>query len=308
MGRKVLIVKLGITETIDGEIILDNISLGDIFRTTAVLHLFKDDHVTWLTSKGGVPLLEGNPYIDKILVYDLTSVLQLQSEHFDVLINLEKVPGVCAFADKVTAWSRYGFRFNVQTGTADAYEGAFEVLANSDDPELRRRMKKNWIEVLYEMIGAKWNEESYVLGYKPKTEEMHDIGFNFKVGRRWPNKTWPEEKWDELERLIGDKYSVSRQQALDNIQGYMDWINSCRLIVTSDSLGLHLAIALKKKIIALFGPTSEKEVYLFNLGVALRPPADLDCMPCFSSSCVHPGECVETITAERVYENITKLL
>ena len=93
MGRKVLIVKLGITETIDSEISLDSISLGDIFRTTAVLHLFKDDQVTWLTSEEGPPLLEDNPYIDRILVYNLTSVLQLQSEHFDVLINLEKVPG-----------------------------------------------------------------------------------------------------------------------------------------------------------------------------------------------------------------------
>lgn len=45
MKEKVLIVKLGFTETID------NVSLGDVFMTTAILHLFKNDNVTGLTTK-----------------------------------------------------------------------------------------------------------------------------------------------------------------------------------------------------------------------------------------------------------------
>lgn len=306
--RKILIVKLGFTETVDNKISMDNISLGDIFRTTAILHLFKGDEVTWLTTKEGAPLLTHNPYIDKILAYDLTTVLQLQAEHFDIVINLEKVPGICAFTDKITAWSRYGFRFDVQKGRAQAYERAFEVLANSENPELRKRMKKHWIEVLYEMVGTKWKGESYILGYKPKTKETHDVGFNFKVGKRWPNKAWPEENWKKLKQITGNKYSVSHQQSLNDIYGYVDWINSCRLLVTNDSLGLHLAIALKKKVIALFGPTSEKEVHLFDLGVALKPAVKLDCIPCFLTRCKYEKKCIDAIQPKMVYKNIELLL
>ena len=44
-------------------------------------------------------------------------------------------------------------------------------------------------------------------------------------------------------------------QHLDDLHGYMDWINTCRVLITNDSLGLYLGIALGKKVIALFGPT-----------------------------------------------------
>lgn len=49
----------------------------------------------------------------------------------------------------------------------------------------------------------------------------------------------------------------------------MKWISSCDYIVTHDSLGLHLALAMKKPFIALFGPTSSHEIDLYNLGVSV---------------------------------------
>ena len=308
MKEKVLIVKLGFTETIDRVVSTDSVSLGDVFRTTAILHLFKKDNVTWLTSKEGLPLLLGNPFIERLLLYDLTATLQLQAEHFDVIVNLEKVPGICALTDSIHAWRRYGFRFDAKKETGEAYEHAYEAVANSEDPDLRRKMKKNWIEMLYKMIDKKWQGEGYVLGYKPKTKERFDIGFNIKVGKRWPNKAWPAEYWEKLEKLLGKRYSVSYQQSLDNIEGYIDWLNSSRLIITNDSLGLHLAIALKKKIIAMFGPTSEKEVFLFNRGVIARPEKRLRCRPCFNTVCKYGKSCMHYITPETVCKHITKLL
>ncbi|MBU4313086.1 MAG: glycosyltransferase family 9 protein [Candidatus Omnitrophica bacterium] len=308
MKRKILIVKLGFTETIDKRISTEDVSLGDVFRTTVILHLFKKDEVSWLTTKEASSLLVDNPYIDRLLIYDLTIALQLKSEQFDIIINLEKVPGICALTDSIHAWKRYGFRFDAKKGIAEAYEHSYEALANSEDPNLRRNMKKNWTQMLYEMVGARWSGKGYVLAYRPKTKEKFDIGFNIKVGRRWPNKAWPEENWHKLERLIGDSYSVSYQQSLDNINGYIDWLNSCRLIVTNDSLGLHLAIALNKKIIVMFGPTSEKEIFLFNGGILIRPEKRSRCMPCFNTVCKYGRSCICDIKPEVAYKNIIKLL
>lgn len=308
MKEKILIVKLGFTETIDRTISTDNVSLGDVFRTTAILHLFKKHSVTWLTTKEAIPLLADNPYIEKLLVYDLTTTLQLHSEYFDMVINLEKVPGVCALTDSIHAWRRYGFRFDPKTGSAEAYEYSYEAVANSENPGLRRKMKKNWIEILYDMVGAKWHGQGYVLGYKPKTKERFDIGFNIKVGRRWPSKAWPEENWKRLEKLAGRKYSVSYQQSLSDITGYIDWINSCRVIVSNDSLGLHLAIALKKKVVSLFGPTSEKEVYMFDNGAIVKPSKKLKCMPCFSTHCKYGRSCMHMIKPETVYKRIEEII
>lgn len=308
MKQKILIVKLGFTETIDHKINSDSVSLGDIFRTTSILNIFKDDEVSWLTSKEGLPLLTGNPFIKRILVYDLATVLQLQAEQFDVVVNLERIPGICALTDSISAWRRYGFRFDAQKGIAEAYEHSYEVLANSDDPQLRKMMKKHWIEMLFEMIGKKWNGECYILGYRPKTKKRFDVGFNTNVGKKWPNKAWSMENWKRLQDIIGDRYSVSYQQSLNDIFGYIDWLNSCRVIITNDSLGLHLALALGKNIIALFGPSSEKEIHLFGRGIALLPPDKPDCLPCFNTFCKFERNCIDNIRPEMVYEKIERLL
>ena len=115
--EKVLIIKLGYSETLDGEIGMIT-SLGDVLRSTVLLHLYKNAHVTWLLDEKAFPLLRGNQFIHRILPYDLTSVLQLRLERFDTVINLEKVPGLCAFSDTVNAWRRYGFRFDPEHGVA----------------------------------------------------------------------------------------------------------------------------------------------------------------------------------------------
>jgi len=45
--------------------------------------------------------------------------------------------------------------------------------------------------MLLEVVGAEWEGQEYVLGYKPKTVETCDVGLNWAVGSKWPNKAWP---------------------------------------------------------------------------------------------------------------------
>ena len=63
--EKVLIIKPGYSETLDPEN-SGIVSLGDIVRTTPILHLFPREayHVTWLVDTAGAPLLRGNDMID----------------------------------------------------------------------------------------------------------------------------------------------------------------------------------------------------------------------------------------------------
>ena len=304
--EKVLIIKLGYSETLDGEIGMIT-SLGDVLRSTVLLHLYKGAHVTWLVDENAFQLLKGNSFIHRILSYNITSILQLQSERFDTVINLEKVPGLCAFSDSLNAWRRYGFRFDPENGVALAYDGSQHVLEICMDTEYKKKTQKYWEEILFEMVGAKWQGESSLLGYKPKSSVIHDIGFNYDVGKKWPNKAWPMEYWKELERLIGNKFTISWQQGLKDIEEYFEWINSCRIIVTNDSLGIHIAYALNKKIIALFGPTLEAEMYIPD-GIKLIPRVDYNCIPCLKPRCIQSKSCMNYIEPEEVYETIKNIL
>jgi len=308
MKRKVLIIKIGFSETLDGKISRIP-SYGDIIRTTPLLHLFKDDNVYWLVAEEGLPLLEGNPYIDEILIYNLTSILQLQREHFDIVVNLEKIPGICALTDSINAWLKYGFRFDEINGTAEAYKGASEVLYVSEDREIKLSYNKYWQEALFEMVDAKWDKEDYVFSYKPKSEVIFDVGFNYMVGSKWPTKAWPMDYWKKLEQLLAGKYSISYQQGEKDLYTYMDWLHSCKLVVSNDSLGLHLGIALKKKVVGIIGPTVAREIYMYNMGELIEPdPGICPEIPCLKPECRNKVFCLDTITPEVIGEKIKTLL
>lgn len=308
---KVLIIKLGYSETLDPEIGKVP-SLGDVLRTTPILlalrEKYDDAHITWLVSEQSVPLLYGNPFIDRILVWDEFIPFQLMREKFDVLINLEKIPGVAALADMIDAWTRYGFRFESINGNYHAYEKGINFIHYIEN---KKANKKNdcWQKILIEMLGVEWRGQEYILGYKPSTEEAYDIGFNFEVGSKWPVKAFPMEKWRVLEQELLDLgFSISWQDGKDNLYRYMDWLNSCRLIVSNDSLGLHLAFALKKKVVGLFGPTGPEEVFFYGDSRYIASRVDCPVKPCYSSRCINGIECMGAIKVEQVVRAVVELM
>lgn len=108
--RKVLIIKTGYSELVEngnGRVV----SLGDVFWHTVLLHLYRDDEVTWLTSRKAYPLLEDNPYIDRILIHEELAGLPLKDEYFDIVINLEKGPEMYALAESIAAGEKLGFGY-----------------------------------------------------------------------------------------------------------------------------------------------------------------------------------------------------
>lgn len=298
--KRVLIIKPGYSETLDPD---DSgvVSLGDILRTTVILHLFPSDqyHVTWLVDQKGIPLLKGNPFIHRLLVVNPFTPHLLLSEWFDIVINFEKEPGICAVSDRIPAWRRYGFRLDPQTHMAVSYDHADEALSFTTDSDAKRRKDKSWSEVLYEMLGRRYEGQSYVLGYQPRSLVEHDIGLNHLIGAKFPLKRWPETHWQDLYADLSRDHKVSWQQGTNDIEDYIEWIASCRLLVTNDSLGLHIALGLGKPVVALFGPTISGEVDGPGL-VRITPPLSWECIPCVQSSCIQETPCMHFILPELV--------
>lgn len=308
MDKKILIIKLGYSETLDPEIGRVP-SLGDVLRTTPMLwalrEKYPDSHITWLVAEQAEPLLQGNTLIDRLLIWDEFVPFQLMREKFDILINLEKIPGVCALSDMIDAWTRYGFRFDSVSGTYHAYEKGMTFIEYLKDKKTANKTKDFWQKVLIEMLGVEWKGQEYIIGHKPETKEIFDIGLNYKAGSKWPTKIMPFEMWKELEsRLSSLGYRVSWQEGLDDLYKYMDWINSCRMLITQDSLCIHLALALKKSVIGLFGPTDPQEIYSYGNIKILHSPQECQSMPCYSPECITKLNCMEKIDLGRVVEAV----
>jgi len=312
MTVKILIIKLGFSETLDMEIGRVP-SLGDVLRTTPILWALKekypDSHITWLVSDNAEQLLHGNKLIDRILTWDAFVPFQLMREKFDILINLEKIPGVAALSDMIDGWTRYGFRFDSITGSYHAYESALNFIDYIEKKKKTNNIKDFWQKVLIEMLGVEWKGQEYIIGYKPKTEETYDVGLNYEVGSKWPTKAMPIERWKELENcLLALGYSVSWQRGLKDLYEYMDWINSCKLIISTDSLGIHLAFTFKKKVIGIFGSTDSQEIYLYDKGKVIHSSQECTYMPCYYSKCITGLNCMNSIDITKVVEASREML
>jgi heptosyltransferase-2 len=71
------------------------------------------------------------------------------------------------------------------------------------------------------------------------------------------------------------------------------------IIITGDSFGMHLGIALKKFIIVWFGVSCWTEIDLYGRGIKLYQE-DLFCSPCWKKDCPYNLECIQMIDLDRI--------
>ncbi len=77
------------------------------------------------------------------------------------------------------------------------------------------------------------------------------------------------------------------------------------VVVTGDSFGMHMAIALKKYVIAWFGLSCWTEIDLYDRGVKLYQE-NLTCSPCWKKECPYDLECIKMIDLDRIVNEILK--
>lgn len=119
------------------------------------------------------------------------------------------------------------------------------------------------------------------------------IGLNTGAGGRWLSKQLPVERTVALAKLLeraldgrvrflvlgGDAEGERNDAILSGIGAraidggtrnslfdFAALVESCDVLVTSDSLALHMAIARDVRIVAFFAPTSAAEIELYGLG------------------------------------------
>jgi heptosyltransferase-2 len=302
MSKRILIIKLGYCETLVNEQGFVP-SLGDVFRHTVLLHRYSNDHVTWLTSESALPLLKDNPLIDELICYNGENAQKLKALSFDEILCIEKAQTICKLAKSIPAHTRYGFGWNGRHVDAHPMAQPALDIANGKDHFLPIQA------LLYQMVSDYWNGEDYILGYTPRKLPRYDVGLNFRVGSKWPTKSWPAAHWETLAALChANQISISWQEGAKDTEHYMDWINAGRIIVTCDSLGMHLGLALKKRVIALFGPTPSDGIYMYGRGIILR--ANWSCLdtPCLKPECKKNALCMAEIQPEMVFKAITNML
>lgn len=158
--------------------------------------------------------------------------------------------------------------------------------------------------------------------WKLKNNKKIIVGINTGCSPTIPYKKLSVEKHVELIRAIEENFERSEVQVVllggaedterneklrllsltknvivsESTKGLRDGILSvqaCDIVISGDSLGMHLAIALSKYTIAWFGPTCDHEIDLFQKGSKIK--TYLSCSPCWKRSCDHERMCFDHV-------------
>jgi len=277
---------------------------GDVLRTTPLLPALKrkypQSHVTWLTDEESLDLLFGNPHLDRIRPYNLENVLALLAEKFDVLIALDKEPGLTSLATRVAVGRKFGFGMN-EHGNLITFNKAsdYAYRLGADDHLKFIRNKKTYQEVIHEMAEVSYAGDEYVFtlpeGAKAKAKRFFKrhrvasrapaIGLNTGAGTKFETKQWPEENFLKLitllNRTLGARvfllggprekefnrrlerrsrakiYNTGSDNSLLDFAGFISMMD---VVVSSDTLAMHLAIALKKKVAPCSVPPARRRL------------------------------------------------
>ncbi len=174
-------------------------------------------------------------------------------------------------------------------------------------------------------------EEKFIGDYKKEInfdDSKLYVGFNTGCSELFPNKKMTVEQHikliDELLKeknikivLLGGKEDTDRNEKIFNTFNDVQkkniintpstlgmrkgacFIDICDVVITGDSFGMHLAIGLKKFVIAWFGLSCWSEIELFGRGVKLYQK-DLFCSPCWKRVCPYNLECIQMIDLEKI--------
>jgi ADP-heptose:LPS heptosyltransferase len=303
--------------------------------------------ITWVTMSVAKEIFFSNPYVHRVLLYDDpgTSVT-LAVEHFTLLINLDSSPKSAAMASFCHAKEKLGFGLDEQgkvfcfnTEAVTWFEmGAFDDLKKKNTHtyqdlmlQICRIQPKNFEIVLNLTDEERQRAEIFRRDHAISPSSVV-IGINAGAGPRWERKKWTPEGYRELIRRLvaGENTAVvlyggkgDRELNLVLSAGFTSGVfiarteNSLReffsllsisdIVVTGDTLALHAATALRKQVIAIFGPTSAVEVETY--GRVHRVVSDtMECQCYYKPVCTQEINCMNTISADRVFALIRERL
>lgn len=288
-------------------------AMGDVLRTTPLLGAISGN-VYWITQKECIPLLAPSNSLKKVIDINYAQE-QLRNMSFDLVICLDDDTKAAELATKFNSGSLIGSfvdasgRLTYTDSSKEWFDmGLISKLGKQRADDFKKKNKKTYQEIIFRMIGKKFNGEEYVINFdgklkiNKKNEEML-IGIESRADRRWPTKQW--NKYGQLgEILCKDGLRVNFFQQRDSIQDYISDLSECDLIITGDTLALHIALALAIKSVSIFTCTSPAEIYDYGRTVKIISPL-LD-RAFYRREYIK--DAVEAISLESIYESVKKLL
>lgn len=256
-------------------------SIGDIVLTTPVVRCLKEQleevEIHYLTKRKFAEVLDGNPYLDKVLVFDqsLSEILALlKYNKYDLIVDLHKnfrskkvknylgIKSVSYHKYNIAKWLLVNFKKDMMPAShiVDRYfQAVNEFGITNDGGGLNFYAHHQNKEVLDDLPPAFVNNYvAVVVGAMYETKAMPTE----KLARLCQNLDLPvvllggqkeKDRGEAIKELVGDKaFNACGNYSLG---GSAAFIMAAKKVISHDTGMMHIAAALDKEMVSIWGNT-----------------------------------------------------
>lgn len=316
----ILIIKLG--------------ALGDVINTFPLVVNLKKKlgaRIHWVVESLSSPLVEEHPYVDRTIIFDRHSwktslpyvIQQIREQTFDITLDLQRM----FKSGMLTMLAKTGRRigFDKKRCKEMTWILPFERIPTSNP---HSHMLHQYLEFasFLNIPSNKVRWEIPVSGNNPFDLPKDYIVLN--IGATKPANRWMEKGFAALIHKLKNNFHIdsvltggredtgmanriaaSSNSVVINLVGKTSVIElkevlaESKTVVSCDTGPMHLAVALGKDVVALFGPADPMRTGPF-IGKVIQK--NLPCVPCNKRNCKDPI-CMKEITPEDVIKRLEEL-
>jgi lipopolysaccharide heptosyltransferase I len=319
-------------------------ALGDIVHALPILNLLRirwpRAHIAWLVNPAFAGLLEGHPQLNEVIRFErhrfatgwwhpgaalglFQFVRALRQKQFDLVIDLQGLfrsgwlawatgtPMRMGFADaRELGWIFYSHRVVVHTWNQHALERYLNIA---------------------QALGC--GLQPVVFQFPPAEALPQPIEGPYAVllpGTNWETKKWPIESFAQIVKPLRERFGLrsvvagasdavelaARMRGLTDGEEWIDLtgktslrqlvalLAGASLVVANDSGPMHIAAALGRPLVTLYGPTDPVMTGPYGrMDTVVR--LDIACSPCLSRKCSHQS-CLRWLGADAVLDAVAE--
>jgi ADP-heptose:LPS heptosyltransferase len=318
-------------------------AIGDVLLSTPVLknlrHNFKDAEIDFLTEPPSREIIEGNPFVDNLIIFDrrdksLSSFLNLRRKKYDLVIDLFCNPRSALMTFISGARYRVGYAFK---GRSYAYNIKLKPWK-----EVHHNVEFN-LDAL-RSLGLEIVDKNPHLPIDEPAEKFAEKFFDendldnkltvalIPVGT-WETKRWELKKFAELGDIIAKNFNAEiliiwgNEKEFEGAMTISSFMNAkpiipprtnlkqlsailkrCSFAIANDSGPMHISAVVGTPTLGIFGPTNpyaqgpfgEKHLWVRN--------EEIDCLGCNLTKCPIGNKCMTELKVETVYSAFLKLV